>query len=43
MTTIHELFHFPPDVIQHAVGLYYRFTLSFRDVEDMLAEREVEV
>jgi hypothetical protein len=29
---------FPPDIIQHAVWLYARFTLSFRDVEDMLAE-----
>jgi len=30
---------FPPDVIQHAVWLYVRFTLSFRDVEELLAER----
>jgi len=30
---------FPPDVIRHAVWLYLRFTLSFRDVEDLLAER----
>jgi putative transposase len=27
----------PPDVIQHAVWLYLRFTLSYRDVEDLLA------
>jgi transposase-like protein len=32
---------FPPDVIRHAVWLYLRFTLSFRDVEDLLAERGV--
>ncbi len=32
---------FPPDIIQHAVWLYCRFTLSFRDVEDLLAERVV--
>jgi transposase-like protein len=25
---------FPPDVIRHAVWLYLRFTLSYRDVED---------
>jgi transposase-like protein len=25
---------FPPDVIRHAVWLYFRFTLSLRDVED---------
>jgi putative transposase len=30
---------FPPDVIRHAVWLYLRFTLSDRDVEDLLAER----
>jgi hypothetical protein len=29
----------PPVVIQHAVWLYLRFTLSYRDVEDLLAER----
>jgi hypothetical protein len=30
---------FPPIVIQHAVWLYLRFTLSYRDIEDLLAER----
>jgi putative transposase len=30
---------FPPDVIRHGVWLYLRFTLSYRDVEDLLAER----
>ena len=34
---------FPPDVIRHAVWLYLRFTLSFRDVEDLLAERGIGV
>jgi transposase-like protein len=34
---------FPPDVIRHAVWLYFRFMLSFRDVEDLLAERGIEV
>jgi transposase-like protein len=34
---------FPPVVIQHAVWLYVRFTLSYRDVEDLLAERGLEV
>jgi putative transposase len=34
---------FPPDVIRHAVWLYFRFTLSFRDVEDLLAERRLDV
>ena len=34
---------FPPEIIQHAVWLYARFTLSFRDVEDLLAERGIDV
>ena len=34
---------FPPAVIQHAIWLYLRFTLSYRDVEDLLAERGLEV
>src|SRR2546430_16933776 len=34
---------FPRDVIRHAVWLYLRFTLSYRDVEDLLAERGLEV
>ena len=33
---------FPPDVIRLAVWLYFRFTLSFRDVEEMLAQRGIE-
>src|SRR5258705_3006077 len=34
---------FPPDVIRHAVWLYLRFTLSYRDVEDLLAERGLDI
>lgn len=34
---------FPPVIIQHAVWLYFRFGLSYRDVEEMLAERGVDV
>ncbi|GAA4257401.1 hypothetical protein GCM10022293_51990 [Azospirillum formosense] len=34
---------FPPAVIRHAIWLYLRFTLSCRDVEELLAERGVEV
>jgi transposase-like protein len=33
----------PPAIIQHAVWLCVRFTLSFRDVEDLLAERGPDV
>lgn len=36
-------YRFPPDVIQRAVWLYLRFTLSLRDVEDILAERGIDV
>jgi putative transposase len=32
---------FPSDIISYAVWLYYRFSLSHRDVEDLLAERGV--
>ena len=34
---------FPPDIISYAVWLYYRFNLSCRDVEDLLAERGINV
>jgi putative transposase len=34
---------FPPPIIQHAIWLYLRFTLSYRDVEELLAERGLEV
>ena len=34
---------FPPEIISHAVWLYHRFCLSFRDVEDLLAERGIAV
>lgn len=34
---------FPPGIIQHAVWLYFRFALSYRDVEDLLAERGIGV
>src|SRR5467141_5137571 len=34
---------FPPPIIQHAIWLYLRFTLSYRDVEELLAERGREV
>ena len=34
---------FPPDVIRYAVWLYFRFTLSIRDVEELLAQRGIEI
>jgi len=33
----------PPDVIRYAVWLYFRFTLSLRDIEELLAERGIDV
>ena len=36
-------YRFPPEIISHAVWLYYRFCLSFRDTEDLLAERGITV
>jgi transposase-like protein len=44
MTTISFARHqFPPDIIGHAVCLYLRFTLSFRDVEELLADRGLDL
>jgi len=36
-------YRFPPEIIQQTIWLYVRFTLSFRDVEDLLAERGIMV
>ena len=36
-------YRFPPEIIQRAIWLYLRFTLSLRDVEDLLAERAIGV
>ncbi len=41
--SLYQRHRFPPDIIQHSVWLYHRFSLSFRDVEDLLAERGVTV
>ncbi len=34
---------FPADIIRHSIWLYARFTLSYRDVEEMLAERGLDI
>ena len=34
---------FPPQLIQHAIWLYLRFTLSYRDVEQLLADRGLDI
>jgi putative transposase len=43
MTISFARHQFPPAIIRHAVWLYARFTLSYRDVEDLLAERGLDV
>ena len=43
MTISFARHQFPPAIIQHGVWLYVRFTLSYRDVEDLLAERGLDV
>src|SRR3954468_19202275 len=40
-TSLYHGFRFPKAIIQHAVWLYLRFTLSLRDVEELLAERGI--
>ena len=41
--SLYKRHRFPSEIIQHAVWLYYRFNLSYRDIEDLLAERGIEV
>jgi putative transposase len=36
-------YRFPAEIISHAVWLYHRFCLSFRDTEDLLAQRGITV
>ena len=36
-------YRFPPEIISHTVWLYHRFCLSFRDAEDLLAQRGITV
>ena len=42
-TVMYKRYRFPPEIIQYAVWLYYRFNLSYRDIEDLLAERGITV
>jgi transposase-like protein len=42
-TSPYRGFRFPKAIIQHAIWLYFRFTLSLRDVEELLAERGIAV
>ena len=38
---LYKRHRFPGEIISHAVWLYYRFLLSYRDVEELLAERGI--
>ena len=42
-TNIYVGYRYPPQIISHAVWLYHRFTLSFRDIEELLAARGITV
>ena len=39
----HKRHRFPPEMISYAVWLCYRVNLSYRDIEDLLAERGITV
>ncbi len=41
--SLYKRHRFPSEIIQYAVWLYYRFNVSHRDIEDLLAERGIEV
>jgi putative transposase len=42
-TSLYKRHRFPSEIIRYAVWLYYRFNMSHRDIEDLLAERGIEV
>ena len=42
-TSLYRRHRFPAEIIAHAGWLYFRFNLSFRDVEELMAERGVQV
>jgi putative transposase len=42
-SALYKGYRFPAEIISHAVWLYYRFSLSYRDVEELMAERGIVV
>lgn len=42
-TNIYTGYRYPPQIISHGVWLYHRFTLSFRDIEELLSARGITV
>jgi putative transposase len=43
VSPLYKNHRFPPEIISHAVWLYHRFCLSFRDIEELLAARGIVV
>ena len=41
LAPLYKGFRFPAEIISHCIWLYFRFSLSFRDVEEIMAERGV--
>ena len=42
-TKMYKRHRFPPEIMQYALWLYHRFSLSHRDIEDLLADRGITV
>jgi len=40
-TRLYRGFRYPREIISHVVWLYFRFSLSFRDIEELMASRGV--
>jgi putative transposase len=40
-SSLYKGYRFPPEIIRHCVWLYFRFSLSFRDVEEIMAQRGI--
>ncbi len=40
-TSTYKSHRFPPEIISHAVWLYFRLSLSYRDVEELLCKRGI--
>jgi putative transposase len=41
LSILYRRHRFPAEIISHCVWLYFRFCLSYRDVEELMAERGV--
>jgi hypothetical protein len=39
MESLYKGYRFPPEIISYGIWLYHRFALSFRDIEELLAQR----